>query len=182
MSNINLLPNKKKSTSSREIEADKFRLMRFFAMALLFGVSTASVILFLLISLSPLPQLKKQEEKGLANMALFHGDIAKLQVVNERTDSISTILSKRLTIDKTLDSIRSKLPAGCEISAFAMEKGSITVTVSSKSLSLLNDFLNNIVDTANRKEEFSQVKLSSLVADDQTSNYLLTVALTPITL
>lgn len=174
-SGINLLVEKKKKTVHPIVT--KLIALRFFAVGMLFFVSVLSVILFLLISLSPLPQLKRQEQAVKDNLSAFHTQIAKLLVINERSDTISSIMSKRTAFDKTIDFIKSKLPAGVHLDSLTMGREAVSVTVSSKSLHALDTFINTLVDSAEKKEKFTKVTLTSLSALETKNDYTLTLNL-----
>lgn len=175
---INLLVEEKKKTVHPLIT--KIIALRISAVGLLFLVSILSVILFLLIALSPIPQLRRQEQVAKDNLATFHPDIAKLQIINERATAIAGIMTKRTAFDKTIDFLQSKLPRGVSIETLTMSKKAIEVTVSSKSLNSLNAFINNLDASVEQKDTFSSVTLSSLSSEDTKDYYSLTLNLTNI--
>jgi Tfp pilus assembly protein PilN len=173
MSNINLLEDKNKGDLSRK---DSFRAMRFGTIGLLFVVSASSIILFILISLSPLPSLRAQERTDIATLSANHTDMAKLFYIKERTTVIESVLSKRLSYDSVLEDIQSKLPNGVEMESIKLEKNTLSIIVSSKSLELLNTFTTSLTNEVNEKKNFSKITLSSLSLEEE-KGYLTTLTL-----
>src|SRR5260370_33643640 len=90
---INLLKTEKKISVA--VASQKLNIIRLIAVGLLFATSALSTVLFLLIVLSPLPDLQKQEKTLLATISQSHPDIAKLFLINDRLKSSDTIINKR---------------------------------------------------------------------------------------
>lgn len=173
-SGINLLTEKKKVNSPF---LKQLNLMRFFAVALLFGVSAASIILFILIALSPIPELQRQEQVALTTLSQSHTEMAKLAVVNERMDAVAKVLETRTNYDKILSAVKSKMPNSVSITAFTIEQRTINVTVTSRSLLSIDSFITNVIQASGDKKEFSQVTLKNLSRDDQTTLYSATLTI-----
>jgi hypothetical protein len=166
---INLLDPNKENTPG--VVNRRVLGLRAIAMGMLFLVSASSIILFILVTLSPLPELKKQETSLRATLATSHTDMAKLSLVNERAASIQTLLASRKSFDQTLELIQSKLPSGVDISAIQIDANIVSVTVESKSLKQLDDFINGLVGLVAEKNGFSRVTMTSLINDDSQSKY-----------
>lgn len=178
MNSINLLEDKKGSPQVAFV--NKLRKLRFTAVGLLFLVATSSVMLFIFIALSPLPQLKNQEKLVVVTLSQYHTDMMKLLLIKERTTVIESILSKRRSYDQLLDAIQSRLPGGVEVRSLNIETGTLSLTVSSKSLDLLNTFTSNLANAVAEKKIFSQVILNNISVEERGGNYL--AALTLLTL
>ena len=172
---INLLGKKKKHIGG--FQYSKLRLLRLVAVSLLFVVATFSVIIFLLIALSPLPQLKKQEEQALFTLSQFHQDMGKVAYVNERTDAITKLLSQRKQFDKKLDAIQTQIPEGVTVDALSVTANNMSLTVSSNSVEQIDIFINNLLRAVQEKRDFSKVTLTSLSIDNQRNLFIFTVAL-----
>ena len=173
--NINLLENKKKLISV--ITKTTSQLLRFSAVSLLFIVSVSSIILFILIALSPLPKLKQEEHLTMTTLSQYHTGMLKLFLIKERTSLIDKVLSKRMLYDIALDDIHSKLPDGVEVSSFSVEKNTLSLTVSSKSLELLNTFISNLTNSVNEKKSFSLITMSRLSMEKERKTYVVTLTL-----
>jgi hypothetical protein len=172
---INLLdPGKKNKKSLTMLRLEGLRL---FASSLLFIVSVASVILFILVAISPLPALQKQEQSLQFTLANSKNDMAKLAYINERTTSIDEVITKRQSLDQTLALLQSKLPNDTKVTALRADKNILTVTVQSKSLQSLDTFVNGIIGFVQAKNEFSQVTLNELTSDDVDNVYSMTLNL-----
>ncbi|HWY79699.1 MAG TPA: hypothetical protein VNW29_05055 [Candidatus Sulfotelmatobacter sp.] len=175
---INLLEPNKKTTQTAFFR--RLHTMRVITVGILFIVSVSSVIIFILVALSPLPALQKQEQSLSLNLSQFQKDIVKLALLNERTSSIKNIVSKRQTLDQPLGLIQAKMTSGTTITAMQTDKKSIILTVNNSSLKSLDDFLNGIIQYVQEKTVFSNVTLISLTNDANTNinTYILTVQLT----
>jgi hypothetical protein len=177
MSNgINLIATKNQSFLAPLL--DKIKILRFIAVTLLFIVSVASVILFILIALSPLPALRTQEQTSLATISAYHTDIAKVMILQERVTSIDGIIAKRGNYTTILDALKSKLSGSTEIISLQISKKSVSVTVVSDSLSEMNSFIDGILSETGTKKVFSQATLSNLSLDTTRGQYLLVLSLT----
>lgn len=171
--NINLLDYRTKINI--QSYDTKHRSLRIVATGLLFIVSGLSIVFFLLIALSPLPDLIKQQEKVSSNLELEKNNIAKLALVKDRVENIKTIIDKRTYLDKELESIQTKIPSGIKIDNLNLSKGKVSLTLKTQSLALFKDFLDEITRDKETGGEFSEVKLVELTADPLQNTYLLTI-------
>lgn len=172
---INLLEPNSKSES--KMAARRMQIMRYVAVGMLFTVSVSSVILFILVSLSPLPELKRQEEALRLTLSQSSEDMAKLALLNERTESIGTLLEERKSYEQILVLLQDKLPSNVTISSIRVEQQNLIVTVESKSLNALDSFINGLVGYVEEKKGFSQVTLTTLANDNIRNDYSLTLNL-----
>ena len=79
---INLLGAEQQISAKMGIGSRKLKILRAVAVWMLFGISGASIALFLFIALSPLPTVQQEEQKVLATLSEHHPDIAKLLLIN----------------------------------------------------------------------------------------------------
>lgn len=172
---INLLGTEKQI--SVKIGSRKLKLLRITALSLLFGVSGLSIVLFLLIALSPLPTLQKQEQSALEKLSQYHPEIAKHILIQERLKNSEQILAKRSVFDQTFSKIKSRLPANITITGITMNAHEISVTVASSSLIALDTFLNSLIASAENKEDFSKVILSKFSSNEGDNQFSLTLIL-----
>jgi len=172
---INLLdPNRKKGPS---LLLGRLKTTRTIVVGLLFIVSVTSVILFILVALSPLPALKKQEETLQQNLLLSKADMVKYALLQERTTEISGILAQRHTINQTIALIQSKLSSDTTVTAMQGSGNVLTLTVESPSLQSIDGFLNGLITLVQNKKTFKQVTMSELTVDQASNDYLVTVRL-----
>lgn len=160
---------------SAKIGSQKIKILRGIALWSLFSISAASVILFLLIALSPLPSLQKQEQKALESLSASHPDMAKLLLITDRLKGSEKILSTRSTYDQTLENIKDRVPNNAEISGITMNKSEISVTVTSESLAAIDMFLSNMIAAADAKQDFSRVILSRFFTNEGSGTFFVTV-------
>lgn len=160
---------------SAKIGSQKLKILRATAVWSLFGISGASIVLFLLIALSPLPSLQKQEQDVRAALAQHHPDVAKLLLVNDRLKGSEEILARRGSFNQTLDAIQAKMPEDTEITGLVMNDKEISVTISSASLASLNTFMDRIVAATEAKEDFSKVTLIDFFTNQNVNSYIVKI-------
>jgi hypothetical protein len=173
---INLLePNKK---TSSVVILKHLQTTRVIVVSLLFLVSAISVILFILVAISPLPALKTQEQSLQQNLLQSKSDIVKLALINDRTDAISHFLATRQMVDQTLEAIDSNLSDNTTVSAIQTTSKSVIITIDSNSLQDLDNFINGMIVLVQQKKTFSQVTLVDLTNTATNNGYEITVKLT----
>lgn len=175
---INLLDPNKKNTSTFSMH--HLQMMRIIVVSLLFIISVSSVILFILVAISPLPVLRQQEQSLQQSLSLSKSDIVKLALVKERTDAISQFLVKRQKLDQTLGLIESKFSGNTKVTAIQANSTGTIISVESGSLEDLDNFLNGLIVLVQQKKDFSQVILIDLSNDPTNSDYEATVRLNPL--
>ncbi len=156
----------------------KLQVMRFFAMLLLFTVSAAAIILFILTALSPLPQLQRQEQSLRNALAGSHTEMGKLQLLDERVTSAGEILKARKQYDAIIASVLHNMKGDIRITTIRMDKDALHLTVSSKSLASLDGFLNAMATPGRAPKEFSQVLLNDLITDEESAVYQMSLRFT----
>lgn len=172
---INLLVDEKKGKSHPV--ANRIRILRLGAIAILFGAGAFSVAISILIVLSPLPQLQKEEGQTRNIFSRFLIDINKLYFLNDRGDSITQLLKTRNAYDKNLESIKSKMPEGVEFIGLTIIKKRYTLRFTSQNLAELDEFLNAIVASTGKRGEFTRAYLTSLSVDQEQHNFVMIVDL-----
>ncbi len=172
---INLAVNEKKSKLAPS--RNRIKILRLGAIAILFGIGIFSVAISILIVLSPLPQLKKEEEHARTMLSVFIIDINKLYFINDRGDSIRRLLSARNAYDKKLTNIKSKMPTGVELLGFTAIKKRYTLKFTSHSLLSLDQLLNAIAASTGKKGDFIRAYLTSLSVDQEKHNFVMIVDL-----
>jgi Tfp pilus assembly protein PilN len=152
----------------------KQKLLRQIAISLLFLSASLSIIFFILTALSPLPDLEKQRKIASFNLSLSDKEIAKLSLINERTDKIRVILDKRVNYDEIIRKFQSTLPSDIKINSMGIQGKNISVVLSSNSLLSLNSFIEKISNDENSKE-YSQIKLVGLKSDNSDNAFHITL-------
>ena len=174
---INLIDYRSKISTSSHSKKQKY--LKIIAISLLFTVSTSSIVFFILIALSPLPELRNQYKKVASALALSNDDIIKQEVVKDRVSNVRGIIDERADFDKVLEHIQSKLVSGVAIDGVIMEKNNLSITVTSKSLLLIDNFLNELT-SAELENKFPKVSLKSLKNEENSNAFLLTLTLSTL--
>lgn len=172
---INLLDPNKNSASGFSLK--RIHTMRFLAMSFLFLVSVSSVILFILVALSPLPQLQRQEQSLKLTLAESRSAIAQHALVNERIDTITTVIDSRVSLEETITLIQQNLPSNVAVSALKADNHSVSVTVESASLDALDTFVKTMTDLGQDENGFSQVTMSNMLTDNTRNTYTVTLTM-----
>ena len=173
---INLVTDKK-SVKSVSIIKDRLKILRISSMAILFFVGASSVIISILIVFSPLPQLRRDEERLKTKLTVFQPDIYKLAFINNRGDSIRKVIGQRPTYDKKIEVIENKLPSDVRLDAVTISKRNYTLKVSSKNLESLDILLNNLVDVTGKGKDFLRIYLTSISSDEENQKFILVIDL-----
>lgn len=171
---INLLGHKDRN--GIKPASGKLKLLRTIAMLLLFGVSAASIVLYILISFSALPQVQQQERQALQTLFSAHPDMTKIALIEDRLAGITTILSQRSKYDTFLDSLAAKMPAGITMQQVSMKEKNVSVTVRSESLETLNIFLDQLVDATGANKDYAQVILNNINSEDTNNTFSMTIS------
>lgn len=172
---INLLdPNK---NTGPAVFLRRIETMRVITIGLLFIISASSIILFILVALSPLPALQKQEQSLRETLTSSKSDIVKLTLVNNQTNSIDSLLTQRQSFDQPLSLIQDKLTSGLTATEIQADSNSLIITVESSSLQSLDTFLNSLIGYVQAKTGFSKVTLVDLTTDQTNNQYSVTVQL-----
>jgi len=174
MSNeINLLYNKKQG-GSVAIKA-RILMLRYIALGLLFIIGVISVIVFILILASPLPELKKQESALLTSLSTSHSKIVKQVLITSRLQDISKIVAARPDVDDQIVDLRKKIPLGVEIKSLRVDTKQMMVTISAASLLGVESFTQELTKMGNSDKTVRGVSIDSV---EFTSGELYEVAYT----
>lgn len=171
--NINLLDYRSKIVNVKK--ENKHTTLRIVAVGLLFTASACSIVIFILIALSPLPELAKQRETAALNLSVASSDMVKLAIINERVESISKVLGARSSYGETIENFQSLLPPGVSVESIKMQKGELIIVVSSNSLLRIENFLNELVIAKDTKSQFKNIQISTLSADATSNKFLLSL-------
>lgn len=171
---INLLKNRVRAKSSFLTQV---LALRAFSLTFLFVVSFSSIILFILVALSPLPDLQEQEKEEIKKLSLFQSRMAKVLFTKERVGHIHTLLQTRPVYAETLQSLEEQLPNEASVDTLHLDKKTVTVSVSSSSLGTLDQFAKDIMKLQTEKKRFSKITLSSLYLNPDNGRYVLDMEL-----
>lgn len=151
--------------------------MRFLTVSLLFVVSAASIILFLLVALSPLPALQKQVQELEQTLAASKDSVVKLNLVNSQTDSITKLLAQRRSYEPPIKLVEDKFSGDMKVEQLQMDNSIMLVTVESTSLQSIDTLLTALGNYVKEKNTFTKVTLVDLTIDGSANMYSATVQL-----
>lgn len=172
---INLLDPNKNNTSGFSLK--RIQKMRFFSMSFLFLVSVSSVIFFILVALSPLPELQRQEQSLKLTLAESKTALAQHTLVNERIETITTVIDSRVSLENTLTLIQQNVPGNVTVTALKADNQSISITVESTSLDALDTFVKTMTDLGQVQNGFSQITMSNMLTDNTRNTYTVTLTM-----
>ncbi len=172
---INLIT--KKTNTTAIVPTKKVQAMRLVALGVLFIVSASAITLFTLISLSPLPQLRKQEQSLKDSYGLYRAQIGKLALIDERVDSVDKLLKQSKQFDKLLATIQSNTGSDVKIASIRASNDAFEITVMSRSLNSLDKFLSNMTQVVKNKQGFTSITLNELATNDTSLTYQMSMTL-----
>lgn len=172
MSEINLLFKKR----VEDLESKKIlRILRLASIISLVLVCVFSVGIFFIKISSPLPSLKEEERRLLANLSSSKQEVAKIAILNDRLETMSGILSQRLDFDGLVNSLEVQVPSSIRIKALTVNKTTVSFIVSSSSLNSLNILIENLAIMVSNKKMFGAITLKELTADPSLDEYSFSV-------
>ncbi len=173
---INLLSYKNKTEA--KTDSQRYKKLRIVAVVMLFAVSTFSVMIFILIAVSPLPELNKQYKFASFTLSNSISDIVRLGLVNDRADTIKKIIDGRSQYDKIVESLQKKLPSGVGFETLEIDKADVNIELSSTSLLEIDQFINELSKNDDPSIKFSQITLSKLSFESEKGVFLVNVTAT----
>ena len=108
-------------------------------------------------------------------MNLLNTRTAKLLHIKDRLASIAKILKGRSSYDVLLSQVQLMVPQDVTVDDIEVQKGSLTMTLSSTSLLSLSNFLDSIADITTNRQLFSSVAINSIMADSTIGKYSVVV-------
>jgi len=106
--------------------------------------------------------IKKDQDSFLNQILNFRKKEAKLTIVNNRINNISNVLDKRIDSYRIVSTLLGKVPDGISVDNLEFSEKTIVINVSSETLRPIDDFINNLIDMAERKEIINALILNSL--------------------
>lgn len=145
----------KGSDLPKKERVEKIRLISF---ASLFIIAVLSVLVFLVNLRLSTTSVKKQETQVSQNLTNYNQTIAKISLLNTRLSDISSILARRTDYSQNVEKIINFLSSNSTVVSYQEQGKVLTISISSKSLLDLNDFLNKTLALSS----VSDVKLTQL--------------------
>ncbi len=171
---INLMPEKAKHTASN---LKKHYVVHYVAIGLLFIISFSSVVLFMLIALSPLPSLVQREKDETKRLSFFSEMIVKLQFTKNRVNHVNDILKLRPDYSESIDKIKNQLSENAVIEEIHLSEKVLSVTIVSPSLSVLDQFITHLTEENAISKYYKKITLVSLHKDFEKGRFVMTLEL-----
>jgi len=149
------------------------RRLKLIGTVVIVGVGVISILLFLLNRLFSPDSIIKQQNQVTASISLQQAKQAKLLVLTQRLNDISSLLKKRANYDVALNNILSQSPSGVSIVSMSVDKKKISIIVNSSSLLSLNDFIEMLKGMVEKKQFLKNVTINNLGLSGRTG-YVLT--------
>lgn len=158
----------------------KLRIIRLIAISALFIVASFSIMLFLVITFSPLPRLKLEEERLIAtlNSGENREKMDKYYFINARLTDIDNLLSKRPEIVSSYELIESIFTPSMRINFLDISETATTFSVSSPNLAEVEEAVVTLSEEAKNDNDISSLTLSSIAYDAKENMYEMTVTIT----
>ena len=170
---INLI--RSKSQTPFAILFDRITLIRIIAFGMLTTVSTLSIGFFLLVSFSPLPELKKEEQTKRAQMQLLAKKEGVRLGIQDRVNNIKTLLATRSDIAELIQVINDNLSSSMSLSAFSIDKKMVKIQVETNSLSDMDIFLTKMGEK--QSITFNQVIMDGISLNQSRGKYVVGLTL-----
>ncbi|MDO8658025.1 MAG: hypothetical protein Q7K55_04745 [Candidatus Levybacteria bacterium] len=174
MSDINLLPEKRKSSLRYR---QMVKIFRITAVASLVIVVISSAAVFFLKLRSPLPSLEKEENNIKSNINLHSSKAVKFIMVSSRLKNISEIIMKRPDFSKRITMIMEKIPEDVDVNKFEVGDGGLSISAFSNSLSSIGNMLDGFNSMVSNKELLKQVMLKNLTFDENNNGYAFSLSI-----
>lgn len=156
--------------------AQRIKILRLISLGGLFFVSFLAILFFILGRIYSVSSVQKQQEEVLSKFTLIKEKQGKAILVNDRLININRTLSTRSDYRKNLEEVTVNFPENLTINAANITSQEMSLTVSSRSLSPLSEFVNRFIVMAGRKE-IKRLVIESLSYNDQSSLYILSLGI-----
>lgn len=158
-SEINLLNTRRQGNVALQA---KVKLLRLIAVGILFLVGVGSLVIFLLVLASPLPDLKKQETTLLNSLSQMHTKVLKQVLISTRLVDINKILSSRLDVDTRISQIRDKMPDGVSIEEVRVDTKEINIVFNSVTLGGIENISSVVKTMSQNDKSIAKVHIDSV--------------------
>ena len=165
---INLLPNKNVESA---VFTTRLKILRLIAVSSLFLISALSIVFFLLITFSALPQEKQKQAAALEELSVYYSKMGKVIGIHDRIEETRKTLASRRQISPIIDRLVTQVPIGASVDKITIKGKTVVFGISSQSLSTIDTFINNLLELAQKKEFISHLTLSSFSFNDQKGAY-----------
>lgn len=157
--NINLVLKEETEVLKRKRRIKVFRLV---SAALLLLVLLMALSIYLLNLRAAPSTIDKDKDALLSQLLPLREKEGKLKVVNDRVNNITSALNARRDVYKIVNTLLEEVSGGIKLDNLEFSQQLVAIKVSSDSLLLVDELINNLIDMARRKEIISILILNSL--------------------
>jgi hypothetical protein len=160
----------------------KLRVLRIIAVGGLFFVGAASIMLFLIIAFSPLPNLRQDEERYITTLTTGENreKMDKYYFINSRLRDIEMLLSKRPDLIASYDLVESSFTPATTVNFLDITDTAISMNVSSSNLIDLEFAVDKLNQQAKNTKRITSMTLSSISYDAKRGTYEMVVTISQV--
>lgn len=170
--NINLVPPKSREYLEKQ---RREKIVNIFATTFPIIVGVISLIIFLVTQAVNPISIKKQQDETINKIAKLQDRKIKLFIVNDRLDNISLLLEGRRNFADNINAFLSRMPADVSLDNLEVDNKQIILTASSISLRSIDEFINNLIKLAEKKEVVQTLFLYELTFEEGKNKYLVSL-------
>lgn len=174
---VNLLSN----TGGRNYASiiTKLRILRLIAISGLFLIGAFSIMLFLIIAFSPLPRLRQEEQRYIADLKTGENRVKmdKYYFINSRLRDIDKLLSQRPNIVASYELIEHSFTPTTTVNFLDITDTAITLNVSSPNLADVEQAIEKLQQQVKNNKRIKSLTLSSISFDAKQNAYEMIVTL-----
>lgn len=157
-------------------EGRMVRLFRIFAIASVSVVGVSSLALFLIVSgISP-SGIREQQARIEKDISSMRAKEAKIIIINRKIKDIGSIIKKRPKYDALVTDITNVIPVGVTASSLEINENKVKLIVTSGSLLLLNNFLDNLYDMVKNGKVIGSLTIDGISASGKSGTYSMSVS------
>jgi len=162
MNNINLLPKKNvKKDHSRVILT-----LRLSAIGLSCLVVGLSLWLFYARFDTTVATQKQKQQELSSSLEQLQSRAVKVLLLEERLTDIGKILPQRSTYENLISQVSSLLPSTVSIDQLSIKTGTLSITISAPSISILNNVSDTFSGLVSKKQLFRLVTIDAITIDN----------------
>ena len=158
-----------------EKELKRLKIFRVAAIIGLIFVSLLSVLAFVLNVTLPIESVKNQQKATITEISVFNKKLTQYTLLTDRVRNISSIISNRKDYGLNTSVLFGITPVDASIDTLNIEKGKLTMSVSSASLSSINKFMDDIVALGVKGKIVKNIIVQELTSNVSNGTYSLSI-------
>jgi hypothetical protein len=166
---INLLPQRKKTSDK---DSKELRLLRFLSIGVLVVVVSLSIGSFFITALSPLPELRKEEDDYSSQLDALRPKAAQYMLIQNRLKGTSKFLTTRPIHPEAMADIESEQKEDSTLTFTGIEINgqNVTLTATSPSLAEIDTLIKAIKVKSDEGSLYKNLSLSKFEYKASTAN------------